>query len=84
MWLVLVGRRGNKRVILWRNVGRITLLVTLLSTVLSTLAYVAIARRWNPDAPLGGLIAGVGIAVVLLLVNLLTPIRHLPFLPRER
>lgn len=81
---VFVARRGNKRVILWGNFFKASLLVTLLSSALTTLAYVAIAQRWNSDAPLHGLLGGLGIAVVLLLVSLLTPLRQLPFLPPER
>jgi hypothetical protein len=83
MWLILVGRRGNKRVILWGNWAKTSLMVTVLAVALTTVAYLVFAQRWNPAAPLRGLFAGLGISVVLLLVNLLTPLRRLPFLPRE-
>lgn len=79
-----MARRGSKRVVLWGNVGRTSLVVTVLAVVLTTLAYLAFAQRWNPDAPLRGLLGGLIISIVLLLVNLLTPLKRLPFLPRER
>lgn len=81
--LVLVGRRANKRTILWGNFLRATFVLAAASAALTTGAYVALARRWNPDAPLYGLLAGLGISVFLLLFNLLTPLNRLPFLPRE-
>jgi hypothetical protein len=81
MWTMLVARRGNKRVILWGNVCRVSLIVTCAAVALTTAVYLAFAQRWNPDAPLRGLLGGLGISLVLLVVNLLTPMRRLPYLP---
>lgn len=84
MRVVLVARQANKRVILWGTVFKTTAVVTALAVILTTGAYLLLAGRWNPAAPLSGLLGGLGISVVLLLVNLLTPWRRLPHLPRPR
>jgi hypothetical protein len=81
--MVLVGRRGEKRVVLWGNWFKTRLGLTALSAAFTTLAYVVLAQRWNPDAPLRGLCGGAGISLVLLVVSLLTPRKRLPILPRD-
>lgn len=81
--MVLVGRRGDKRVVLWGHWFRITLILIAVSAALTTLAYVVFAQRWNPQAPLLGCYGGAGISLVLLLVSLLAPLKRLPFLPRD-
>jgi hypothetical protein len=83
MRVVLVGRRGDKRVILWGNFLKTGFILILLSGALTTLAYVTLAQRWNPAVPIRGLLGGLGIAVILLVVGLLTPLKQLPFLPRR-
>jgi len=81
--MVLVGRRGEKRVVLWGNWFKTSLVLIALSAALTTLAYVAFAQRWNPEAPVHGLCGGAGISLVLLMVSLLTPLKRLPMLPRD-
>ncbi len=82
--MVLVGRRGEKRVVLWGKWLKTSLAMIALSAAFTTLAYVAFAQRWNLEAPLHGLYGGAGISLFLLTVSLLTPLKRLPMLPRDR
>lgn len=84
MRVVLVARQANKRVILWGMVGKTTAVVTVLAVAMTTGTYLLFCGRWNSAAPVSGLLGGLGISVILLVVNLLTPLRRLPHLPRPR
>lgn len=80
MRITLVGKRNNRRVICWRVAIKFTVLTTTSGTVLATLAYLLLAQRWNPLAPLAGLAAGSVASVLCVLANLMTPIWRLPII----
>ena len=78
MRITLVGKRKGRRVICWKSWLKLTGVTTVVGAVLATAAYLLLAQRWNPLAPLAGLGAGLAASLVCILANLFTPLQRLP------
>jgi hypothetical protein len=75
----LVGKKRNgNRVIVWTGLLKLMFFCVILGTVLASVVYLGITRRWNPQAPLAGAAAGVATALLAFIVNLFTPRKRLP------
>jgi hypothetical protein len=75
----LVGNKAGKKKILWGQLLKISLIIIPLSTGLTSLAYFVLASRWNGQAAWLGLAGGGAIVLVILIVNLCSPVFRLPF-----
>ncbi|MBN2508067.1 MAG: hypothetical protein JXQ71_15375 [Verrucomicrobia bacterium] len=78
MRITLVGKRKGRRVICWKSWFRLTVATVLLGALMATAAYLLLARRWNPMAPLLGVGAGLAASLLCVLASLFTPLTRLP------
>lgn len=78
MELALVKNRKGRRAVCWGPFLALTLVMLVLPAALSSGIYVLMAKRWNPLALYGGLVAGAITAVITLLFCLATPLYKLP------
>ena len=78
MRITLVGKRRGRRAICWKSWLKLTGATAALGALLATAAYLLLAQRWNPLAPLAGMSAGVAASLVCILANLFTPLARLP------
>jgi hypothetical protein len=80
MALMLVANRRGKRVICWGGFAKLVLMVTPLPAVIAVGVHYLVRHGWSTEVLLIGLGAGFGIAVIILIAALCTPIHKLPFM----
>ena len=77
--MTLVGNKSGRRKLLWGPLFKLTVLLMPLGGGMCAGAYAILTGRWSLLAAWLGLGGGFCIVLVILLVNLLTPIHRLPF-----
>ena len=76
--MTLFANRGGHRKILWRQLLKMSMLLVPVATASCSLAYLVIAKRWDPLAAWLGLAGGVGSVLIIVFIHLLTPVNRLP------
>ena len=76
----LLANKSGHRKILWPQLLKISMIMVPLAVGACSLGYLVLAGgRWNPLAAWLGLAGGFAIVLVILVINLFTPINRLPF-----